>query len=132
MTKLRFRLTQSSPSASLIARLRQLTKLSILENQNRVQKGESLLDISAFTNTWQDDRVLLVEIKNHIEAGDVPLSVTEVFEDDAESDVSKEMFSNLISGFRSIELETQRNAMLEFGEIDDPVEFEPCDDDWTR
>jgi hypothetical protein len=42
------------------------------------------------------------------------------------------VLQNLIGHFRHIELETQCDTMLELGEIDDPSQFSPYDDDWTK
>lgn len=88
--------------------------------------------MTPFENTWQEDRHKLVELANRIESEDLPLAVTEVDGDHRESPVSTLMLRNLIAQFRGIELDTQRDSMLELGEIDDPAQFEPCDEDWTR
>jgi len=102
------------------------------EIRNRAKQGEPLLELSAFTNQWQDDRHVLVVLARGIESNDLPFAVTEVYEDGTESDVSVTMLRNLLDHFRGIELETQRDTMLELGEIEDPDEFAPNDEDWTK
>ncbi len=83
------------------------------------------MEISAFTNTWREDRAKLVDVANRIESTELPLAVTEVHDNGTESPVSNVMLRNLIAQFRQIELETHRDTMLELGEIDDPSQFEP-------
>lgn len=131
MTTLRFRSLETDPSATLIARFRKLTQLSISEIRDRAGNSKPLLEISAFTNQWQDDRHTLVDIADRIESNDLPFAVSEVFEDGTESNVSVTMLRNLIDQFRGIELQTQRDTMLELGEIEHPDQFEPYDEDWT-
>lgn len=132
MTTLRFRVPETSISAALISQLRKLTSLSIAEIRDRVATGQPVMELAAFSNTWQADRVRLVDIAKRMEAGELRLVVTEVYESGRESPVSSEMLRNLIAQFRHIELETQRDTLLELGEIHDPAQFQPDDDDWTR
>ena len=132
MSKLRFRVTDAPASTSLVAQLRRLTDLSISEIRHRVAKGLPVLEFTAFTATWDEDRAKLVDIASRIESGELLLAASEVYEDGAESPVSRPMLRNLISQFRDTELEVQRDTMLELGEIDDPEQFEPYDADWTR
>jgi hypothetical protein len=102
------------------------------EIRDRARKGEPLLEVSAFTNQWHDDRHTLVDLARGIESNDLPFAITEVYEDGTESDVSITMLRNLLDQFRGIELQTQRDTMLELGEIENPDQFEPYDDDWTK
>jgi hypothetical protein len=132
VTTLRFRSTETTLSASLIARLRKLTHLSISEIRDRATQGEPLLEVSAFTNQWQDDRCMLVDLARGIESKELPFAVTEVYEDGTESDVPGTMLRNLLDHFRQIELQTQRDTMLELGEIENPGQYEPYDEDWTK
>lgn len=132
MATLRFRVTHGSPSASLISKLRKMTSFSISEIRERVADGLPVIELTAFTNTWDEDRVRLVDIANRIEAEDLPFAVTEVYDDESESPVSNLMLRNLIAHFREIELQTQRDTMLELGEIRDPSQFTPYDDDWSQ
>ncbi|MGV3484231.1 MAG: hypothetical protein ACO1RT_07425 [Planctomycetaceae bacterium] len=132
MSKLRFRVTDAPASASLVSQLQRLTDLSISEIRHRVVKGLPVVEFTAFTATWGEDRAKLVDVANRIESGELPLAASEVYDDGAESPVSKLMLRNLISQFRDIELDVQRDTMLELGEIDDPQQFEPYDADWTR
>ena len=132
MTTLRFRSTETTLSARLISRLRQLTHLPISEIRERAKQGEPLLEVAAFTNQWKEDRHTLVDVARGIESNDLPFAVTEVCEDGTESDVSATMLRNLIDHFRGIELETQRDTMLELGEIESPDQFVPYDEDWTK
>ena len=129
---LRFRVTDAVPSAALISQLRKLTALSISEIRNRVTACAPLIELTPFTNTWHEDRAKLVDIANRIESEELPLTVTEVFDDETETPVSNTMLRNLIAHFRDIELQIQTDTMLELGEIDNPSQFEPYDDDWTR
>lgn len=131
MTTLRFRSSDSILSAGLIAQLRRITQLSIAEIRSRAANHVPLFDITAFQNDWQETRYRLVQVAREIEAGRLPLIVTEVHDND-ESPVPIEMLRNLIQQFREIELQTQRDTMLEMGEISDPSEFEPYDEDWTQ
>ena len=108
-----------------------MTRLSIAEIRDRAASGTPLLEVTAFDRDWQDARVLLVRIAREIAAGELPLTVSEVH-GSSESSVSPELLSNLIQHFRGIELQTQRDTMLELGELDDPAEFTPYDEDWTR
>ena len=132
MTTLRFRVIETPLSASLISQLRKLTSLSISEIRYRATAGQPVMELSAFSNTWQQDRAKLVDVADRIESDELPLVVTEVYESGTESPVSNELLRNLIAQFRHIELETQRDTMLELGEIDDPAQFQPYDDDWTQ
>ena len=132
MTTLRFRSTDTTLSAPLIARLRELTNLPMSEVRDRAKQGEPLLEISAFSNQWQDDRHTLVDLARGIESNDLPFAVTEVYEDGTESDVSATMLLNLLDHFRGIELQTQRETLLELGEIENPDQVEPHDEDWTK
>jgi hypothetical protein len=132
VTTLRFRVIETPLSASLISQLRKLTSLSISEIRYRATAGQPVMELSAFSNTWQEDRAKLVDVADRIESDELPLVVTEVYESGTESPVSNEMLRNLIAQFRHIELETQRDTMLELGEIDDPAQFQPYDDDWTQ
>jgi hypothetical protein len=102
------------------------------EIRDRVKQGEPLLEVSAFTNQWQDDRHMLVDLARGIESKELPFTVTEVYEDGTESDVSATMLNNLLVHFRGIELQTQCDTMLEQGEIESPDQFEPYDQDWTK
>ncbi len=131
MTTLRFRAASDSVPTSLIARLRKMTSLSISDIRQRAASGTPLLEITPFENDWEDTRELLVELAQEIATGELPLTVCEVF-DEQESPVDNEMLTNLIGQCREIELETQRNTMLESGEISDPDDFEPQDEDWTQ
>ncbi|MBI1348958.1 hypothetical protein GC163_22020 [bacterium] len=121
-----------SLSASLITQLRKVTNFSISEIRSRVINEEPLIQITPFSNSWNEDRSKLVEIVNHIKSAAIPFSISELTDDGTATPVSTEMLENLLSHFRDIELETQRNTMLELGEIDDPSEFEPDDADWTQ
>jgi hypothetical protein len=132
VTTIRFRSTETTLSASLIARLRKLTHLPMSEIRDRARQGEPLLEVSAFTHQWQDDRSKLVDVARAIESNDLPFAVTVVYEDGTESDVSVTMLRNLLDHFRGIELQTQRDTMLELGEIENPDQFEPYDEDWTK
>jgi len=132
VTTLRFRVIETPLSASLISQLRKLTSLSISEIRYRATAGQPVMELSAFSNTWQQDRAKLVDVADRIESDELPLVVTEVYESGTESPVSNELLRNLIAQFRHIELETQRDTMLELGEIDDPAQFQPYDDDWTQ
>jgi hypothetical protein len=132
VTMLRFRLADASPSAALISQVRKLTALSISDIRHRVATGIPLLELTPFTNTWCEDRTRLVHLANLLESEEMPMTVSEVFDDGTESPVSAAMLRNLIAQFRDIELQIQRDTMLELGEIDDPSQFEPNDGDWTR
>ncbi|QDT71661.1 hypothetical protein [Lacipirellula limnantheis] len=102
------------------------------EIRDRARRGEPLLEVSPFTNQWHDDRHTLVDLARGIESNDLPFAITEVCEDGTESDVSITMLRNLLDQFRGIELQTQRDTMLELGEIENPDQFEPYDEDWTK
>ncbi len=132
VTTLRFRVTNASPTASLISQLRRLTAFSISDIRDRVATGRPLIELTPFRNTWREDRAKLVDLANRIETGELPLAVTEVYDDETESPISPIMLRNLIAHFRDIELQTQRDTMLEIGEIEDPSQFQPYDDDWTQ
>lgn len=130
MTTLRFRAADSHLSVLLISRLRQITKLSIAEIRTRAAAGDAIFEITPFQTNWHDDRHLLVQIARDITSGSLPLTVTETA-GDHESPVSLQLLNNLIRHFRQIEIETQMDTMLELGEISDPSEFTPYDEDWT-
>ncbi len=130
MTTLRFRSSDTQLPVALISQLRRITNLSIADIRDRAASGAPLLDITAFENDWQDTRHLLVTIARDIASGTLPLTATEVFDDD-ESPVTPEGLLGFIQHFRDIELQTQRSTMLELGEIENPSEFTPNDDDWT-
>lgn len=84
---------------------------------DRPAQGVPLLEFSAFTNQWQDDRHTLVNLARGIEFNDLPFAVTEVYEDGTECDISVTMLRNILSHFREIELQTEHDTMLELGEI---------------
>ena len=128
---LRFRSTETTPTASLLGQLRKMTTLSLGDLRARIAAGEPLFEITPFTGDWPEDRQRLVAITNDLAAGRLPLTVTDVHGDD-ESPVSPEMLCNLITHYRQIELETQRDTLLEMGEIESLDAFEPCDDNWTE
>lgn len=132
MTTLRFRFVHTTPSVPLIVQVRNLSDLSISEIRYRISNGLPVFEITAFTNNWKEDRELIVNLVNLIEAEVLPMAVTEIHHNESESPVSNAMLRNLIQRFRDIELETQMNTMLELGEIDAPSNFEPYDDDWTQ
>jgi hypothetical protein len=114
-----------------MAQLRRISDLSMADIRRRATSQDPLLDITPFQNDWQQTRRLLVKIARGIEAGTLPLEVTEVH-DSEESPVPLEMLRNLIQQFRSIELQTQRDTMIELGELSDPADFTPQDEDWTQ
>ncbi|QDU57616.1 hypothetical protein Pan181_38340 [Aeoliella mucimassa] len=132
MSRLRFSSVDQSHSANIVKQLRSLTDLPVSTILNHLNSGLPLVEITPFTTTWEDDRVKLVKIAKAIESGDLPFKVTEVYEDGSEADVSPTMLRNLIQHFREIELETQRDTMLELGDIEIPSQFTPVDDDWTQ
>lgn len=75
---------------------------------------------------------MLKRLADAIRAGDLPLKVTEAWGDD-EAPLSTQDLTNLIRQCREIELQTVRDKRLELGEITDPSQFVPDeDDDWTR
>lgn len=115
----------------MIPSLRALTGLSISEIRNRVAKSQPLFEIAVFRNDWQDNRLKLVQIARQIEDGSLPLTVNEGT-NGADSPMPLPMLFNLIQHFRQIELETQTDVALETGEIEDPSEFVPRDEDWTQ
>lgn len=131
LTTLRFRVTDSTVSTALLTRFRQLTSLSISEIRSRVIAGDPVFEITPFQSDWQDQRRILVQVARDISGGLLPLTVTEQFAS-REEPVSIEMLHNLIKHFRQIELETQRDTMLENGEIVAPSEFTTFDEDWTQ
>ena len=131
MTILRFRYSETVCPTSMIPSLRALTGLSISEIRNRVAKAQPLFEIVAFRNDWQDNRLKLVQIARQIEDGSLPLTVTEGT-NGADSPVPLPMLLNLIQHFRRIELETQADVAIETGDIEDPSEFVPRDEDWTQ
>lgn len=130
MATLLFRCADSNPPVTLIARFRELTQLSIGDIRQRIADGVPLIDIEPFRNDWQESRHLLVQLSRAIDNGSLPLSVSESLDGD-ESPVSPDMLRNLIQRYRGIEIEKQMHTDLELGEIDDPSEFQPHDDDWT-
>ena len=69
MTTLRFRSAEPVLSATLVMRLRRMTRLSIAEIRDRAASGTPLLEVTAFDRDWQDARVLLVRIAREIAAG---------------------------------------------------------------
>lgn len=99
--------------------------------RSRVIAGDPVFEITPFQSDWQDQRRILVQVARDISGGLLPLTVTEQFAS-REEPVSIEMLHNLIKHFRQIELETQRDTMLENGEIVDPSEFTTFDEDWTQ
>ena len=132
MSTLRFRTADATLPTSAIVPLRRITNLSIAEIKQRAANGEAILEITPFENDWEETRSLLVQVAREMEAGKLPLTVAEVDDAEEESPVSLEMLKNLIQHYREIELQTECNTMLELGEISDPSEFEPEDEDWTN
>lgn len=116
MTTLRFRLSGTSASTELIGRLRELTALSsseprsISELQARIAARAPLFEITAFTNTWQDDKDLLLRLADALRAGTLPLVASEVH-DETESPVSPDMLGNLIDHLAEIERQASADAL---------------------
>ncbi|NEZ68018.1 hypothetical protein D0962_35700 [Leptolyngbyaceae cyanobacterium CCMR0082] len=130
---LRFRYSEETLPVSLIKRLCDLTSLSIGELRSRVSTGESILSITAFENNWEEERVRLASVIHEIAGGSLPLSVSEVNDDndDDEAPIEAEVLVNILRHYREIELQDQRSEDLRMGVINDPSDFEPHDDDWT-
>jgi hypothetical protein len=101
------------------------------EIRSRAVAGDPVFEVTPFQSDWQDLRRVLVQVARDISSGLLQLTVTERFAS-REEPVSLEMLHHLINQFRQIELDTQRDTMLELGEITDPAEFAPYDEDWTR
>lgn len=131
VTTLRFRVADTTVPVPVLARLRQLTSLSISEIRSRAVAGEAIFEITPFQSDWQTRRTTLVQVAHEIADGSLPLKITELHAD-RESAVSLQMLKNLIEQFRQIEVESQKDTMLELGEISDPAEFIPYDEDWTQ
>lgn len=131
MTTLKFRYSETVCPIAMISKLRALTGLSISEIRNRVANSQPLFEIVAFRNDWQKNRYKLVQITRQIQDGSLPLTVTEGT-NGANTLVPLAMLLNLIQHFRQIELETQTDVALETGDIDDPIDFVPSDEDWTK
>ncbi len=131
MTILRFRYADTACPTAMIPALRVLTGLSISEIRNRVATAQALFEVVTFRNDWSETKYKLVQIARQIEDGSMPLTVTERI-NGIDSPVPLPMLMNLIQGFRQTELETQMDIALETGEIDDPRDFTPSDEDWTR
>jgi hypothetical protein len=128
MTILRFRYEHNECPTVMIPALRALTGLSIAEIHKRIATSQPLLEIVAFRNDWEADRLKLVQIARQIGNGSLPLIVSEET-NGTDSPVPLPMLLNLIQHFCQIELETQTNIALETGDIDDPREFVPHNDD---
>ena len=129
---LRFRFTEATLPVPMIKRLCDVTSLSIGELRSRVAAGDSILNITAFENSWEEDRERLASVIHEIAGGSLPLSVSEADEDDEEeSPTEGEALVNILKHYREIELQDQRSEDLRMGIINDPSEFEPHDDDWT-
>ena len=122
MSVLRFRSADASPSASSRLKTSPDHRSFNRRDSRACFVGEPLLAITPFESDWEDVRTRLVEIARDIEAGVLPLTVSEAVdeEDDDDSPVSSEMLQNLIQHYRDIELQTERDSMLELGEIGDP------------
>jgi len=131
MTILRFRYADTVCPTAMIPALRVLTGLSISEIRNRVATAQTLFEVVTFRNDWSETRHKLVQIARQIEDGSMPLTVTERT-NGIDSPVPLPMLMNMIQGFRQTELETQMDIALETGDIDDPRDFTPSDEDWTR
>lgn len=127
---LRFRFTESTLPVSMIKHLCDLTGLSIGELRSRVTNGQSVLEITAFENYWDEERLRLATVVHEITKGSLPLSVSE-FDDDDETSIAGEELFDILKHYREIELQDQRSEDLRMGVISDPLEFEPHDDDWT-
>lgn len=132
MYALRFRVAAGSLTTDLISRLRKLTSYSIAEIRQRAADGMPLVEIDPFRNSWQDNRRLLKQLADEIEAGTLPLMVFEE-QGDEEEPVSLPELRNLMQQCREIEIRRLRTTALELGAIQHPDEFQPDeDDDWTR
>jgi hypothetical protein len=131
MTILRFRYADTACPTAMIPALRVLTGLSISAIRNRVATAQTLFEVVPFRNDWNETRHKLVQIARQIEDGSMPLTVTERT-NGVDSPVPLPMLMNLIQGFRETELQTQTDIALETGDIDDPRDFTPSDEDWTR
>jgi hypothetical protein len=131
MTILSFRYADTACPTAMIPALRVLTGLSISEIRNRVATAQTLFEVVTFRNDWSETKYKLVQIARQIEDGSMPLTVTERI-NGIDSPVPLPMLMNLIQGFRQTELETQMDIALETGDIDDPRDFTPSDEDWTR
>ena len=130
MATLLFRCADPNPPISLIARFREFTQFSIGDIRQRITDGVPLIEIEPFRNDWQQSRHLLMRLSRAIDDGSLPLSVAESLDGD-ESPVTPDMLRNLIQRYRGIETDDQMHTDLQLGEINDPAEFQPHDDDWT-
>ncbi len=130
MTTISFRSSQENPSADEIRIFRRFTNLGISEIRRRAKVGQSLLQIVAFENNWQENRGVLAEIVRGMFDGTLPFLASEVVSG-VEEDIDTERLQARLKRLRDIELETQLHTSLELGEIKSISEFAPYDDDWT-
>lgn len=117
------------PTARDIAALRSVCGLSIAEIRNAAESQESIRDIVVFSNTWQEERLLLRDICHSYLQGDAPFNVFEDTLGHVEQLSPTELMVRLTC-YRGIELEQQRLSDLENGHIATSSEFRPHDESW--
>jgi hypothetical protein len=92
----------------------------------------AIRDIHVFAGEWETERAALAKIYEHCSSNaERPYWIKESDEYGLDELLSPELLKKRIDHWRSIELETQMSTDLELGEINDPSEFIPHDDDWT-
>lgn len=124
---LRIYLTSSSPGLDLLKAGAELTGESAMQVKKKVSAGLPLLEVVPWQKNWHHVRNRLPGLVE-----DERFRFAEVYENGDEEDLTPIRLRNRLEHWRGIELETQRDLDLEEGLIDDPEDFVPHDEDWSR
>lgn len=113
-----------------MAALRRVCGYSIADIRDRVKNGHPLIEITPFENSWEQDRLKLVDLSNAITSDLLHLVAFEK-DETGFTELPNDFLANWIQHLRNIELDIRRSTQLELGEIQSSDEFVSIDDDWT-
>ncbi|MCP4123961.1 MAG: hypothetical protein GY751_19615 [Bacteroidetes bacterium] len=123
---------KSKLTSADIRRLRELSSQSISEIRKASMTQSPIRIFRIFEGDWESERVILAKISREYSTDpDIPYFVRETEEGTESKFLLPEDLRKSIKGWRSVELETQRNIDLENGYIATPKEFQPHDEDWA-
>lgn len=117
-------------TARNIATLRKICGLGIADIRNAAESQESIRDVVAFSNAWQEERLFLRDLSRLYLEGNAPFDVFELLDVGHVDLLSPIEFMVKLNHYRDIELEQQMLSDLECGHIATRGEFQPHDENW--
>lgn len=119
---------KSNLRGSDIKRLRELSDKSISDIKKAGLTQSAIKTFKIFESDWETTKLLLAEIaREYSNNPNLPYLIRE----NKENYLSPQNLKDLITGWRSIELETQKNIDLENGYGSNSEEYIPIEDDWA-